>query len=257
MTTSTSSLGLTTYSTVTDASSLFSGYVEAISGSDTGSNMQRIDAFAGAIKTGSYVTLALNSTLTNEWLLTEGAGISITQNASASTVTITNTVGATIASASTVTTGNDNNDTVSASALAHSDYGQRTVIVPLNGPTSASLAGTEINYIPIPANMNAWKLVTVDAYCSTPSTSGSITFLVKSGYEQSSSGSQTMLTVNPIIGEGSFYNGSGTGSVSAAVAPAFQTVYTGWKVWVLSAGSSLCGTGVKGAYVGLTFQNLP
>jgi len=257
MTTSTSSLGLTTYSAVTDASSLFSAYVETTSGSDSGSNMQKIDAFAAGVKSGSYVVLALNSALTNEWLLTEGAGISIVQSASASTVTITNTVSATIASASTVTAGVDNSDTVSASALAHSDYGQRMVVVPLNGVSSDSLVGTESNYVPIPANMNAWKLVAVDAYCSASSTSGSPSFLVKSGNEQSSSGSQTMLTVNPVIGEGSFYNGSGTGSVPAAVTPAYQTVYTGWKVWVLSAGSALCGTGVKGAYIGLTFQNLP
>ena len=257
MTTSTSSLGLTTYSAVTDASSLFSAYVETTSGSDSGSNMQKIDAFAAGVKSGSYVVLALNSALTNEWLLTEGAGISIVQSASASTVTITNTVSATIASASTVTAGVDNSDTVSASALAHSDYGQRMVVVPLNGITGEALAGTESNYVPIPANMNAWKLVAVDAYCSASSTSGSPSFLVKSGNEQSSSGSQTMLTVNHVIGEGSFYNGSGTGSVPAAVTPAYQTVYTGWKVWVLSAGSALCGTDVKGAYIGLTFQNLP
>ena len=259
MTTSTNSLGLTTYSTVTDASSLFSAYVESTSGSDSGSNMQKIDAFASGVKSGSYVVLALNSTLSNEWLLTEGAGISITQNTSASTVTVTNTVSATIASASTVTAGIDDSDTVSASALAHSNYGQRVVVVPLNGvgEASASLVGTESNYVPIRANMNAWKLVGVDAYCSASSTSGSPSFLVKSGNEQSSSGSQTMLTVNPVIGQGSFYNGSGTGSVPAAITPAYQTVYTGWKVWVFSAGSALCGTGVKGAYVGLTFQNLP
>ena len=251
MTTSTTNLELTTYSTVTNASTVFSEYVDVSSGSSATSNLQKIDTFAGAIKSGSYVVLALNSTLTNEWMITSGSGNTLVQDSSASAVRMD----LNYATSAHVTSGSSDTLVISASALASSDYGKRTVIIPLNA--SASLVGTESNYVPIPGSMNGWKLIAVDAYCSASSTSGSPAFSVKSSAEQSASASQTMLTVNPVIGEGSFYNGSGTGSVSAVIDTSYQTVYSGWKIWAMSSGSSLCGTGVKGSSIGLTFQNLP
>jgi hypothetical protein len=47
-----------------------------------------ISSSSVALVTGSYVVLALNSNLKNEYLLTAGSGITITNNSSASTVTI-------------------------------------------------------------------------------------------------------------------------------------------------------------------------
>lgn len=47
-----------------------------------------ISASSVATATGSYVVLSLNSDLSNEWLLTAGSNINLTQNISSSTVTI-------------------------------------------------------------------------------------------------------------------------------------------------------------------------
>ena len=41
-----------------------------------------------ALANGSYVVLSLNPNLTNEWLLTAGSGISLTQDSNASTITV-------------------------------------------------------------------------------------------------------------------------------------------------------------------------
>jgi len=51
-----------------------------------------INASSIALVTGSYVVLALNSNLKNEWLLTAGSGISLTQDSNASTITVSSFV---------------------------------------------------------------------------------------------------------------------------------------------------------------------
>jgi hypothetical protein len=53
-----------------------------------------ISSSSVALVTGSYIVLSLNSNLKNEWLLTAGSGINITNNNSASTVTISTSVSA-------------------------------------------------------------------------------------------------------------------------------------------------------------------
>jgi len=45
-----------------------------------------------ALANGSYVVLSLNPNLTNEWLLTAGSGISLTQDSNASTITVSSFV---------------------------------------------------------------------------------------------------------------------------------------------------------------------
>lgn len=51
-----------------------------------------INASSIALANGSYVVLSLNPNLTNEWLLTAGSGISLTQDSNASTITLSSYV---------------------------------------------------------------------------------------------------------------------------------------------------------------------
>ena len=253
----------------------------------SGSNLGQL-----AHSTASYVTYGSASGLPNALVIASGSGTSATKSGSeikinvvattpivssgsaishvnsgvsAATYTLSSvTVDATghitsassgvIATPTQVTSGSSNTALVSASSLASSNYGKRTVVIPLN--QSSALTGTESNYVPIPASMNGWKLIAIDAYCSGSSTSGSPAFLVKSSAVNSSSASQNMLTTNPVIGQGSFYSNGGTGSVAGVVNATYQTVYSDWKIWAYSASASACGTGVTGADVSLTFQNV-
>lgn len=126
----------------------------------------------------------------------------------------------------------------------------KTVSIPLN--TSSPLTGTESNYVSIPYTMNGWHLVDVVA-TSGSSTSGSPAFRVAACPYNAFSGSQNMLTTNPIIGQVAYTSYAGTGSVNGVVNTLHATVSTGTKVFVYSASASTCGSGVLNSQVSLTF----
>jgi hypothetical protein len=105
MTANTPNIGLTTYNTTTDGSSLFYSYVETMSGSASDSNMSKIDAFAGIINgsmvgvsaslvsidnlsSASYVMLSSSSSIQNGRVLFSGSATLVVQDSSASTVRI-------------------------------------------------------------------------------------------------------------------------------------------------------------------------
>jgi len=178
--------------------------------------------------------------------IAQGNGITFTPNTSASLYYIAvNT-----ATASQVTTGSLSNYYVSASALSQSDYGKRSVYIPLN--TYVPLNGTETNVVRIPSPLNGWKLISAMASCSASSTSGSPTFTI---YRSSASSitQVNMLSTNVTIDQGEY---DSLYASASTVVSSSNVVYTGDKVWVSSAGSALCGTGVLYSGVSLTFQNL-
>jgi len=155
-----------------------------------------------------------------DFYLTAGSGISIVENVSASTITVNSTF-----------------------------ENKRSVVIPLN--TSASLVGTEVNYVRIPANMAGWYLQDLEVSCSASSTSGSPAFLV-SRASASSISFVDMLTTNLTIDQGEY------DSTNALIPPVISTsgsrVLAGDKIKVNSASASACGTGVTYAQVSLTFS---
>jgi hypothetical protein len=205
-----------------------------------------ISASSLAPISGCYIVLGADSILSNERVLKSGTATSL--SSSASEVSI-NTVLATV---NQVTTGSANGAVISASALSSSDYGKRTVCIPLN--TTSPLLGSESAYIRIPSSMNNWKLVDVVA-TSGSSTSGSPAFRVAACPLNALSGSQNMLTTNPIIGQVAYDSSTGTGSTAAVINTAHAVVSTGAKVWAYSASASTCGSQVLWSEVHLTFQN--
>lgn len=252
----TPNLGLKTYNTVTDSATLFLTYVNDVSGSSATENLSKIDTFAGetsasmtAVKSGSFVVLSLNPTLPNEWLLSAGSGITIAQNINGSSILI-NSTGMTVASASTITAGTNNTEAVSASGLAQSNYGKRIVVVPLN--TSASLAGTEFNYVRIPAIMNGWVLVAGEASVSASCTTGSPTFGVSRISASSPDTAAVALVTSNIFIKGLGYDSSTSGCVVTISAQ--RSVLTGDRIKV-TAVTSACPASYS--QVSLTFQNLP
>jgi hypothetical protein len=176
--------------------------------------------------------------------LIAGSGISITENTSASTITLD----ISIASRTQTSSGSSATAIVSASGLAHSNYGVKTVDIPLN--TSTALAGGETNYARIPKYMNGWSLVDAAASCSASSTSGSPSFLL----QRSSASSTTlvsMLTNIITIDAGKFDSSTSASPMSIAT---LNTIYTGDKIWATTSAS---GTGVTYVQVSPTFMNMP
>jgi hypothetical protein len=205
-----------------------------------------ISASSLAPTSGCYIVLGADSVLTNERVLKNGTATSISSSASEVSV------GVILATVSQVTTGSANEAVISASALSSSDYGKRTVCIPLN--TTSALLGSESAYIRIPSSMNLWKLVDVVA-TSGSSTSGSPAFRVAACPLNALSGSQNMLTTNPIIGQVAYDSSTGTGSTAAVINTSHAIVSTGTKVWAYSASASTCGSQVLWSEVHLTFQN--
>lgn len=233
MTTSTTNLGLTTYNGTTDASTLFYDYISQLSGSTVTSNMQKIDAFAGQT---SGCIININGSL---------VGLS------ASIVSLS-TGGSYVGTSAQINSGSANNVLVSASGLAHSNYGKRTVVVPLN--TSASLTTAESNTVRIPDELNGWILVSAIPSCTGSSTSGSVTFTIKKmGVSDRTTSASTMMSRNPQIDEGEY---DGSTSSAAVISTTASSVFTGTRILVgVESGSS--GSSVTFAQVSLTFQNLP
>lgn len=244
--------------------------------------------------TASYLLFgSLDSTLTNDKILSAGSGISSSNDVAASTVYLNinalaplsasatqikhNTSGVTagtyilssttvdstghitsassgvIADAAQTSSGSSATALVSASGLAHSNYGTKTGEIVLN--TSTALTGAEKNYIRIPSYMNGWKVIDAAASCGAPdgsgsSTSGSPTFFLKRS--SASSMTQVSLLNNVImIDQGEFDSSTSGSPVSIS---AVNTVYTGDKVW---GSTSASGTGVTYVTISPTFQNLP
>lgn len=144
-----------------------------------------------------------------------------------------------LATSSQVTNGTSSSLIISPSALALSDYGKRGVQIQLNGSTPLTTA--DKGYFRPPSYLNGWKLVAMNASCSTSSTSGSPSFDIKSG-------SQTMLSASLIINQG--YTDSSV-SGSGVINSSYNTVYTGSRIEVSCTSS---GTGVTYANIDLTFQ---
>ncbi len=233
MTSFSTNLNLILYDMITDGSSLFYTYVENISGSDTTSNMVKIDVFSGSVS-GSL-----------SWISGSLRAIS------ASVVGLS---GSFVGIASQITSASANNVLVSASGLAHSNYGKRTVVVPLN--TSASLSGNEINYVRIPSTMNGWVLVDAQASCSGSSYSGSPAFSVqKLGISDAVSSASSMLSTNITIDEGEF--DSSTAKVAPVISTTASSVFTGTRIRVICPSGSSSGSSVTYAQVSLTFENKP
>lgn len=278
MTSTTSILGLKTYNATTDASTLTLSYINDVSGSSSAENLQIIDSFARNVITGCYMSASTGITISGSKISLTPTGVvsgsynqievdtygriisgSITAASSGSLnisgvfpiIVSGSNVSVSIANSSQVSSGSSSEALVSASALAHSDYGKRTAFIPLN--TTTALSGTETNYVRIPSSMDNWKLVSVNA-SSGSSSSGSPTFLVRRS-SASSISKVSMLTTNVTIDEGEY--DSSTALTAAVIDTSNNTVLAGDKIWASSAGSSLCGTGVIYAGVSVTFQNQP
>ena len=236
---------------------------------------------------------SVDSNLTNDKLLSTGSGLSYTTNAAASQVYLNvnamaplsasgtnvthNTSGVTagtytlssttidstghvtsassglIASATQTSSGSSATALVSASGLAGSTYGTKTVCIPLN--TSTALVGGETAYVRIPQYMNGWKLVDVAASCGAPngsgsSTSGSPSFTLKRS--SASSMTQVSLITNVVMIDESEFDSST--SASPVVISTTNTISTGDKIW---AATSASGTGITYVEVSPTFQNMP
>jgi hypothetical protein len=252
LTTTSPILGLKLYNLVADSASLVYNWMSDVSGSAP-SNMTKIDTYVGNTSASlsdmigiSFITLSSSSSLSSERVLKNGTATTLSSSASEVSVD------AVLATVAQVTTGSANAAVISASALSSSDYGKRTVCIPLN--TTSVLLGSESAYIRIPSSMNNWKLVDVVA-TSGSSTSGSPAFRVAACPLNALSGSQNMLTTNPIIGQVAYDSSTGTGSTAAVVNVSHAVVSTGTKVWVYSASASTCGSQVLWSEVHLTFQN--
>jgi hypothetical protein len=237
---------------------------------------------------------SVDSNLTNDKLLSTGSGLSYTTNDSASQVYlnvnalsplsasgtnvthnisgviagtyilssttidstghITSASSGLIASATQTSSGSSATALISASGLAGSNYGTKTVCIPLVTGTT-TLAGGETAYVRIPQYMNGWKLVDVAASCGAPngsgsSTSGSPSFTLKRS--SASSMTQVSLITNVVMIDESEFDSST--SASPVVISATNTILTGDKIW---AATSASGTGVTYVEVSPTFQNLP
>jgi hypothetical protein len=159
-----------------------------------------------------------------------------------------------IASATQTSSGSSATALVSASGLAQSNYGVKTVCIPLVTGTT-TLAGGEEQYVRIPQYMNGWKLVDGAASCgasngSGSSTSGSPSFNIL----RSSASSMTRVSMltNLVTIDASEFDSST--SASPMTIAALNTVFTGDKVWAITSAS---GTGVLNVQVSPTFRNMP
>lgn len=231
MTTSTTNLGLTTYNGITDGSTLFAAYVSKVSGSGATDNLAKIDVFAGRVS-GSLT----------------GLSASVVE-ISASIVVITSQI-VPIGTTAQVTAGSSNGVVVSASGLAHSNYGKRIVVVPLN--TSASLTTADVNYLRIPEEINGWILTKVVASATGSSLSGSPVFTIFKSGSSVSAYSTNMLATDITIGEGEY--DSGDYPTQPVISTTASSVFTGER---LKFGNSASGSHVEFAQISATFQNLP
>lgn len=222
MTNTTTNLGLITYNTLLDSGSLVANYINDVSGSEITQNLGKLDFFAGTVSS-SLVGLSASIVSINSQLVA--------------------------ALPAQVTAGSSNTALVSASGLAHSDYGKRTCVIPLN--TSASLTTANINYIRIPSVMNGWILVDAQASCSGSSKSGSPIFMVSKSSASAVSFTD-MLSSGIRIDEGE-YDSSTAGAIRI-ISNSASSVFTGNKVKVSATTS---GSSVTYAQVTLTFQKLP
>jgi len=159
-----------------------------------------------------------------------------------------------IASATQVSSGSSATALVSASGLSQSNYGVKTVCIPLVTGTT-TLAGGEEQYVRIPKYMNGWKLADGAASCgasngSGSSTSGSPSFNIL----RSSASSMTRVSMltNLVTIDASEFDSST--SASPMTIAALNTVFTGDKVWAITSAS---GTGVLNVQVSPTFRNMP
>lgn len=235
MTSTTSQLGLTTYNIITDGSSLTATYINQASGSATSANLPILDRFAVAV-TASLVALSGSANNTSA---------SLTWISGSLTVVTTFATQAEVSSASTI------NHPISASSLGSSDYGKRAVFIPIN--QSISMVSTDTAYVRIPESMSGWKLIDVVATCST-STNGSPAFKVMACPKSSFTGSQSMLSTMPRVGQAVSDSSAGTGSVAGVVNQTYSVVTAGDKIWVSPYSASTCGSTVTWAGVSLTFQ---
>jgi len=144
-----------------------------------------------------------------------------------------------IASVNIVELGASGSSVVSASSLAHSNYGIRTVEIALNGSTA--LTTSDKGYFRVPSYMNGWNLINMNASCSASSTSGSPSFNIKCG-------SQVMLSASLVINQG--YTDSSI-SGSGVISSIYNTIYSGSRVEVSTTSA---GTDVLYVIVSMDFR---
>lgn len=102
-----------------------------------------VNALAGAPADVQYVTLATNATLTNERVLTAGAGITVTDGGAGSTVTIASTIAQNSQSADyTAVLGDANKHLLHPTA----DNNPRTFTIPANGSVAYPI-GTTLMFV--------------------------------------------------------------------------------------------------------------
>lgn len=217
----TSYLQLITYHTTTDSACPVYDYINNVAGSMTGQNPYILDTHASNIS-------ASLTTMANGYIQTSSSY-----------------VGAPVAD---VSAGMSNTALMSASGLAHSLWGKRTCVLPLN--KSYQLRGVETNYILIPDELDGWCLVEVYACCNTPSSSGSPTFSVEKRNHTSTS-LVNMLERNVTIDQGEY--DSIYSSTSVVISSTASSVFSGYTIKVSNVDS---GSGVLYSQVSLTFENI-
>jgi len=237
----TNKLGLTSYNTVTDASSVsFYTFFNQSSGSATTQNLGILDRYA----TDTSACIARGFTETSACIARGFAETSASMSFSASRI---NTLSASYAgTAQQVSSGSSIAILVSASSLADSVYGERTVCIQLN--TSASLTVANINYVRIPSSINGWILVDAQASCLSPSTSGSIT-LMASRCTASAVVFTNMLSTPIVIDVNEYDSSTASQHVISTTA---SSVFTGYKIKISNSDSGSPATYVQAS---LTFRN--
>lgn len=147
-----------------------------------------------------------------------------------------------------VTTGTDTTRTITADALAHSDYGKRIVGILVTDPNGSALTtGDGKAYFSIPPEMNGWNLVSLPgASVSTVSSSGLPTFQIR----RVRAGSPVDMLSTAITIDANEVDSS-TAATPPVINASNDDIATGDQIYI---DCDVAGTGTKGVYIRLMFQ---